>query len=972
MLAAILATLTVDAAVETFWHGSVVRWIVLVLAVMTVLPLALLWRRARRARVTIGVVGFASLLVIPAWLQGGLDDGVQLLGLSTSTVLSVVAASAVVIAMAIVGREARLPRVARWVIVFFGAYGVVAFAQGVASGVSFRALMAGGSFWRPLPYFLQGTMLGGLLVLAVALIVTVVRAGVRQPGDENRLRAVQQAVALVTALSLFNAALPFRPAAGSRTGVDMTRKAPAYVEAVAAPNGKAGDSQSGAPADDTNIFQLLHRSEHLSQRIDPAEWQVSAKAAQLQPGIDAAFTFVRDRIRYEPYGGVLRGAAGTYASRAGNAEDRSLLLAELLRSKGIATRFAVGTLSRPDADRLFLRAFDRGTPDSASDVRRLDQGDLFYQRLFRRASRDYRALRAALGDHLMPVAKPSHEDAIAEMNPHVWLQARVGTGWVDLDPSLADSTPGRPIAVLDRTNEELADDQYQHVTVRVVMERLVDGALVTSTCLDVTRRTVDLIDTQVVLLHTHPRASTGLGGGIVRSLGGSLGDRWIPTLWIGGDITFGKPLDAAAGDFVAEHLEFELTWPDGRREVTRRTLIDRGGPAWRAGSRLDASQLRPVERDEGGALAMQALHNIWFSAGRHRINDLAEAARTALLDEAARAIAEDDIQAGITERSQLPAPPDDDLARQIWPFVLQNFASIVWTDNIILPLLDNTPGVRLYAEAPRITIFSTGPAGAGTVASSIDFRRDEVRGIAIDSSKSALLADKKVQFAALQAALEHETLAELTVMATGEATGVRSTSSMLAGRRIAAFARSAAVPSADRDMSIEIDAALRDGRIIVAAAGDEPAAHAWWEVLPGTGNVRPIAESGLRGSRTPPIDRNNPFLIKRKIQQNPWGGQKVHDLRSKEEIREELYKLRRAEAEEKATAEAANYKNSLAQPQQAQGRGGGSEYAVLVTIGTVVHVALKVLSYFLLMKLFEQIELVVSWLADGALKAAWP
>jgi hypothetical protein len=385
--------------------------------------------------------------------------------------------------------------------------------------------------------------------------------------------------------------------------------------------------------------------------------------------------------------------------------------------------------------------------------------------------------------------------------------------------------------------------------------------------------------------------------------------------------------------------------------------------------------LKPPPADAGGVLAMQALHNIWFSAGRHRLTDLADAAGSALLEEARRALAEHETQTDTLPPTPSLAPlADDDIARQVWPFVLQNFASMVWTDNVILPLLDSTPGIRLYAEAPRITIFSTGPVGADRVATSMDFRRDDLRGLAIDSSKGALLADKKLQFSALQAALEHETIAELTTMATGAASGVRSTSSMLAGKRLATFVRNDQLPPADRDTAVEIAAALDAGRLVVAPAADGQIADAWWEVLPDTGDTRAIAEGGLRGAGTPPINPKDLFVIKHKIQQNPWGGQNTIDLRPKKEIFQESYDARMARLQKAATEKAAEFnKNKLAQPQQAPARGGGSEYGVLVAaISVVGKIALNVLSYYLVLKLFEQVELVVSWLADGGFSAAWP
>ena len=59
--------------------------------------------------------------------------------------------------------------------------------------------------------------------------------------------------------------------------------------------------------------------------------------------------------RFEPYPGVLRGAQGTLAARAGNAFDRALLLRALLDAMAIPARFAFGELDQASARALVAR-----------------------------------------------------------------------------------------------------------------------------------------------------------------------------------------------------------------------------------------------------------------------------------------------------------------------------------------------------------------------------------------------------------------------------------------------------------------------------------------------------------------------------------------------------------------------------------------------------------------------------------------
>ena len=116
--------------------------------------------------------------------------------------------------------------------------------------------------------------------------------------------------------------------------------------------------------------ELVTRSDALSRGISRVRYDLAARAQSVGSGADPAFLFVRDQIRFEAYPGVLRGAEGTYVTRTGNAFDRSLLLAELLKRKGIRTRFAMGRLPRQQTERLFGRIFEAERPLEADAVSR--------------------------------------------------------------------------------------------------------------------------------------------------------------------------------------------------------------------------------------------------------------------------------------------------------------------------------------------------------------------------------------------------------------------------------------------------------------------------------------------------------------------------------------------------------------------------------------------------------------------------
>jgi Mg-chelatase subunit ChlD len=68
-----------------------------------------------------------------------------------------------------------------------------------------------------------------------------------------------------------------------------------------------------------------------------------AEAAKSLENSQAAFEFVRDRVRYSPYQGNLQDPAGVLRTRVGNVQDRALLLFALLGELGESTRLVAST-----------------------------------------------------------------------------------------------------------------------------------------------------------------------------------------------------------------------------------------------------------------------------------------------------------------------------------------------------------------------------------------------------------------------------------------------------------------------------------------------------------------------------------------------------------------------------------------------------------------------------------------------------
>lgn len=710
-----------------------------------------------------------------------------------------------------------------------------------------------------------------------------------------------------------------------------------------------------------DVATVLTRVDALAGRVSAVDWNLDLKASSMADGVEPSFIYVRDRIDFEPYAGVLRGPFGTYTSRAGNAADRALLLARLLGQKGIRTRFALGTLPAEQCERLLRRAFEpaRKIPPFPPAS---DKPDRFYDRLLSRADRDYRSVRAALGDRLPPVQRPSTVELIAEMNPHVWVQAESAGQWIDLDPTFGDSPPGKTSTTPDRVVSELPPEFYQRITIRVIAEHFAGGALRETTLLDLERNAVDMVDAQVALTHVKPAALGGLGSAMASAFGGKADEYWTPLLLVQGAPTIGARLKVNDPALVAEWLEFEIKWPGGRTEALRRALVDRAGAAWRRATPLDASRLRPLERDDAGPFDLRALHNVWLSGGRHDLADFADALQQ-LTRLSVQEVVDADRNGGPSSASS------DDPGRAVWPFAVQNFTWMVWTDHVAIPMVNDTPGVRLYADGPRIAVFTSRPDTAGGVTSATDLRRDGLRGIAANPALAATVAEKKLRFAVMQGALEHEGLA-LTARAMGaDAALVQSTSSAMTAASITVFrpgASPADIPAgAHPDAAAGILNALSSGDIVVAPQSGLTAGPAWWQIQSATGDVAAVAHLGLNAGYAPRYVPKNPLRVEPTPQQNPFGGQKVYDLTDPAEKARNAYEARRAKQLEKAAREAEQYNKGLSEPKP-QPKGGGNEEGVLLTVVTVVAgVAVKIVGIVSWILITAGIEELIFQMANG-------
>jgi len=640
------------------------------------------------------------------------------------------------------------------------------------------------------------------------------------------------------------------------TDAEVKASASIRLMPTSAPAGTA------APADE--------RLAEMNRRYRAVDFQPELKAVELGGGIEPAFNYVRDQIAFEAYPGVFRGATGAYASRAANAADRSLLLAELLKAKGIATRFALGRLSDENANILFKRIFE-ARPPAASQAAATPQGAQFLQQLRARADRDYGAILAALGGKIPAGAGSGRDALLKEISSHVWLQAHLGDQWVDLDSAFADATVGRRYGQSPQTVESLPDDAYQRVTIRVVAETLEGAALKREIVLELTRPVVSLVDRQVFLIHSPESALQGLS----HAVGSGGKNAYLPALWVDGEVFGGKAiafndaaslgggggkidsvLDALGGAqppttaprFVSESLEFELVVPGRPPEVTRRILCDLGGAAWRLNAPLDVRQLRDLPRNENGPIAVQTIHNVWFSAGSHDMASYAQC--LGLLAQSLRS----------TAAAPTASDHPRDFGEQVWPLAIKNLSWVLWGEHQFLPALNDTPAARFYLDSPRIVLFSfsaaieKGTKDRFSMNTQVDLRRDRIRGVwQPPADGSAAVARRKIWFAVLEGALEHELTTQEAAAFNGDVR-VESTSGLLDDRGAVALTGPAPATgwealATDRETAARLHDALGPGKVLVVPRKVlEGGESGWWGVDLETGDTQPVLGYGTNGS----------------------------------------------------------------------------------------------------------------------------
>ena len=547
------------------------------------------------------------------------------------------------------------------------------------------------------------------------------------------------------------------------------------------------------------------------------DWKAAFSAVDL----DGIFQSVAREIRYEPYPGIMRGAAGTAIAGAGNAWDQSLLLAKLLSERGYRVRFARGELDSGNRAVLLRGLYPPSLPQAG-------------------LSFDFTAYDPLADPELNRVAKD-----------HLWVEVAQDDGWLPLDPAFPRAQAGESYAAASEYFETPPEQYEQRLTIRLkqltaggeARELLTDAGPVQSFALRPVWLTI--MASPLMPAEKKRRAATlSFGSPEPKD---NQDDEAAPVRmgtnyhWAygldgtrrkGGAVTV---LDDQPGLAISrEWLEMTIEYPGGQAQVVERDLR---APA-------------------GDKPAAYRRYQLLVAPGRvttEHVEQVTARVRTGIDLEAMReslaAVSSDDKIDAALELEQLTGNVAPSLLAL--RFAAESDAMsdrIAWTN-----------GVALVHNRPRLIITSVsvpGPAAeTQSAAVDIDLRLDSVMGLPFPGFPAAAAGLFQTARGMQEAALEGSVLEQFTEGSATITTAVLMEKALLEGVELKVV-RSAdtgglALPAHVRRM---LAAAVGRGHevIIPARAIELSGAQrwGWWQVDPLSGETIGVMDNGLHSAMT--------------------------------------------------------------------------------------------------------------------------
>jgi transposase-like protein len=389
------------------------------------------------------------------------------------------------------------------------------------------------------------------------------------------------------------------------------------------------------------------------------------------------FEWVRENTFWAPYQGSLRGATGVLMDRLGSSLDRALLLGSLLSSAGEEVRIAHARLTGSQASDLWEQIKKirdtRVLPQTVQveyDVTRIEtiarrleldpqelrQGIEQLSRMNlkdedeakKRVKKQAEMLMETLSQKMELDDESAKQRCIEALRDHWWVQYESEEGWIDLDPVLLGHMPGEVLTDIDETFgiEDLDEDLFHMLTIRVLVEQWEDNRLNEHTVLEYSLKPSEHFGKRIILQNLAmdwPGDLQPEGKEFSKRLRDAIldGKEWMPVLEIGNDmivqrsftvrggindspnptpeaktgrttrglmggmaggLTGGsrKEEDKKEGYLTAGWLEYDIRSPGREDRTIRREIFDLLGPASRAADDKAKPEFNESQRLERG------------------------------------------------------------------------------------------------------------------------------------------------------------------------------------------------------------------------------------------------------------------------------------------------------------------------------------------------------------------------------------
>ncbi len=825
VLAAVSAALLVDLIVETIWRGSSLGLTIPIVAALCLaagILIAYRWSAAAGAFLMLaalaGLVLGAQLRADPADGAGLVMLGMPLRRIVTLEILVAIVAAAALLARATTGDPGRWSTVvagsrarqaALGVLGIIALYCAIPFAAALVRGLPVADIAI-----SRLPFWLQPRLVAVDLLMPVAFVVALAALGMAMVRRRSAGLFVP-AVALLVAAAF---------ALGS---VELTRSNTPHV------GGRLVDRWTASTASVAPLpLDAARRTSAAAADTPAADWMQPYRTLRL----DAAFEAVAQRVRFEPYIGIQRGARGTARVQAGNAVDQALLLAAILRASGYEVRFVHGSLSPENARALVRGLYPPRVPS------------------------------ATFGAEYAPYEMAADERLAALVRDHYWIEVNQGATWLPIDPSFPRAKIGEAYGTASDRFTEPPADLYQRAEFTWRIDTTARAAQQVArwdgTIADLGLQPISLVVDAVPGTPKQPRQQPSSGGLFGGSLSGKPQSqtpdddepatpsrptalRYVRAIEtdsrrpVSGNVS----LASQPGSFVRrEWLEIKLTGPGGLARTLERTLYERGAdaPPVRAEHRRYTILLvpGPVPRSYADGEIARARSLLKIDEWRGELARLESQANSA---EGARTAAE---RAAAIETS---------VGTTAGHLMALDFAahSDALTDRIAYP-----NHLAVVRAVPRVLIASSETQGdtstTATSALSLDLRLDEVQAYVYPGfpSRAARLFQiaRGMQESVLEAALIAKWTgrpAVSTASLMAEASRQRVRLLTVSGADRSALAEAEGLPPVAR---ARIETTLAAGRDVIVPARAVPIAGrpswGWWDIDPDSGAVIGVMESG--------------------------------------------------------------------------------------------------------------------------------